>query len=258
MNDKRNSPVAVFDSGMGGISVLRELYRLMPNEDYLFFGDSANAPYGERSVEDVRHLTHTHVAHLLELGAKAVVVACNTATSAAIRTLREAYPGVPMIGLEPAIKPAVEANPGGRILILATDLTIHQGKCRTLMERYQNQAELIPLGAPGLMEFVEGGKLHTPELDAFLRRLLAPYLADPVDAVVLGCTHYPFLQEDMAKVMGPKVRFYDGGGGAARETRLLLEQGGLRNAPDHRGQITFRNSDPSGVHLELSRRLFAL
>lgn len=249
-------PVAVFDSGMGGVSVLKELYRLMPDEDYLFFGDSANAPYGGRSVDEVRALTISHVAELLALGAKAVVVACNTATSAAIQPLRERYPGIPIIGLEPAIKPAVEGNPGGRILILATDLTIRQGKCRRLMERYQNQAELIPLGAPGLMEFVERDQLHTPELDAFLRRLLAPYIARPVDAVVLGCTHYPFLQEDIASVLGSGVRFYDGGAGTARETRFLLEQAHLRNDPAHCGQITFLNSDPSGVHLALSRQLF--
>jgi glutamate racemase len=254
---KQTQPIAVFDSGMGGISVLKELYKLMPHEDYLFFGDSINAPYGVRPVEEVRSLTMGHVAHLLELGAKAVVVACNTATSAAIQPLRETYPDIPMIGVEPAIKPAAEAHVGGRILILATSLTIQQPKCRRLMARYQDQAELIPLSAPGLMDFVERNQIHTPELNAFLKELLAPYIAHPVDAVVLGCTHYPFLKEDIAQVLGDQVAFYDGGLGTARKTQDMLRQRGLENDPTHVGAITFMNSDPSGAHLQLSKELFA-
>lgn len=256
LSSRSAGPIAVFDSGMGGVSVLQELYRLMPEEDYLFFGDSANAPYGVRTPEDVRALTMSRVAELLAREAKAVVVACNTATSAAIIPLRERYPTIPIVGLEPAIKPAAEAHPGGRVLILATELTVSQPKCRLLMERYKNQAELIPLSAPGLMEFVERDQLHTPELDAFLRRLLAPFAAHPVDAVVLGCTHYPFLKEDIARVLGESVRFYDGGAGTARETRLLLRQAGLCNTPGRRGEVTFLNSEASGRSLALSKRLF--
>lgn len=258
MSGRREQPVAVFDSGMGGVSVLRELYKLMPEEDYLFFGDSAKAPYGVRTAAEVRALTMDHVARLLDMGAKAVVVACNTATSAAILPLREKYPQIPIIGLEPAIKPAVEAHPGGRVLILATELTIRQPKCRSLMERYQHQAELIPVSAPGLMEFVERDELHTPELDGFLRALLAPYLAQPVDAVVLGCTHYPFLKAEIARVLGEGVPFYDGGSGTARETRFLLQQGGIANDPAHHGAVTFLNSEASGKSLALSRRLFTM
>lgn len=251
-------PIAVFDSGMGGISVLRDLYQLMPYEDYLFFGDSANAPYGGRPVEEVRDLTMNRVAELLDIGAKAVVIACNTATSAAIVPLREKYPNIPMIGLEPAIKPAALQNPNGRVLILATRLTVAQPKCQLLMERYQDTAELIPLSAPGLMEFVERDMLHTEELDSFLRKLLAPYIENPVDAVVLGCTHYPFLKEDIAKVLGSHVRFYDGGAGTARETHFKLEQRAILNDYTHKGTIRFMNSDPSGRSLELSKRLFRL
>lgn len=256
MTNRNQQPIAVFDSGMGGISILRELYRLMPNEDYLFFGDSINSPYGGRPVEEVRALTLGHVSRLLDMGAKAAVVACNTATSAAIRPLREHYPNIPMVGVEPAIKPAAEENPGGRVLILATELTMRQPKCRLLMERYQDRAVLLPQSAPGLMEFVERDQMHTPELAAFLHKLLAPYIAEPVQAVVLGCTHYPFLREDIAQALGYDVRFYDGGPGTARETRLLLEQAGLRNEASHKGTITFLNSDPTGVQLALSRRLF--
>lgn len=258
MTERASLPIAVFDSGMGGISVLRELYQLMPYEDYLFFGDSANAPYGVRPVEEVRRLTIERVSELLEMGAKAVVVACNTATSAAIVPLRERYPSIPMIGLEPAIKPAAVQNPGKRVLILATELTVSQPKCRLLMERYRDTAELIPVSAPGLMEFVERDMLHTQELDGFLRKLLAPYIASPVDAVVLGCTHYPFLKEDISKVLGKDMKFYDGGAGTARETHFLLEQEAILNDFTHKGSIHFMNSDPTGRSLELSKRLFYL
>lgn len=246
----------VFDSGMGGVSVLRELHKQMPEEDFLYFGDSANAPYGMRTPEDARALTMENVARLLERGAKAVVVACNTATSAAIIPLRAKYPELPIVGVEPAIKPAAEAHPGGRVLILATRLTLSQPKSRLLMERYRDTAELLPLAAPGLVEFVEQDMLHTPELDAYLRELLAPYLEHPVDAVVLGCTHFPFLQRDIARVLGDGVRFYDGGSGTARETQHLLRKAGLSNDPAHTGTVTFLNSEPSGASLALSKRLF--
>lgn len=257
LNDRSTLPIAVFDSGMGGVSVLRELYRLMPEEDYLFFGDSANAPYGGRSAEEVCALTLQQAEKIVLQGIKALVIACNTATSAAIIPLRERYPHIPVVGLEPAVKPAVEAHPGGRILILATELTISQEKCQALIRRFAREAELIPQSAPGLADFVERNELHSQALRQFLRRLLSPYREEPVDAVVLGCTHYPFVATEIAAVLGG-VPCYDGGAGTAREVRALLEQAGLCQTPNHRGQVTFRNSDPSGEHLRLSRELFYL
>ncbi len=230
----------------------------MPEEDYLFFGDSANAPYGSRPVEEVRALTLAGVAHLLDMGAKCIVIGCNTATSAAVAILREKYPDIPIIGLEPAIKPAALAHPGGRVLVLATELTIHLAKCQRLMEKYSHSAHLIPLEAPGLMDFVEAGKMGTPELAEFLHKLLLPYIQEPVDAVVLGCTHYPFLKEDIAQALGYPVTFYDGGEGTARETRAQLERYGLHNEPGRKGHITFLNSDPTGRSLALSKKLFQL
>lgn len=256
MTNLKKQPIGIFDSGMGGVSVLREQYRLMPNEDYLFFGDSANAPYGSRPVEEARELTFAGVEKLLDMGAKCIVIGCNTATSAAIVPLRAKYPNIPIIGLEPAIKPAALEHPDGRVLILATELTIHLAKCQRLMEKYHNIAHLIPLEAPGLMNFVEAGEFHTPALAEFLNDLLRPYVEEPVDAVVLGCTHYPFVKEEIAEALGYPVTFYDGGEGTARETRAQLERFGLRNEPEHKGVITFLNSDPSGRSLALSKKLF--
>ena len=159
-------PVAFFDSGLGGISVLRETVRLLPQEDYLYFGDSLHAPYGVKSVDEVVRLSLENAAMLTARGIKALVVACNTVTSAAIVTLREHYPQLPIIGTEPALKPAVERHPGGRILVMATAMTLSERKFSDLRKHYQQDAEIIPLACSGLMEFVERGELSGPSLEA--------------------------------------------------------------------------------------------
>ena len=156
---KCNLPVAVFDSGVGGISVLREMVRLMPEEDFYFFGDSINAPYGTKTMEQVRQLTVDNVARMAERGIKGIVIACNTATSAAIGRLREIYTDIPVVGIEPALKPAAMEKEGARVLVLATPMTVQGSKFRNLVARYEEHATIIPVGCPGLMEFVEEGKL---------------------------------------------------------------------------------------------------
>lgn len=188
------APVAVFDSGLGGISVLRELVRTLPMENYLYFGDSLHAPYGTKTPEEVTQLSLQAAQKLLAQGAKALVVACNTATSAAIRTLRKTYPALAIVGTEPAIKPAAERHPGGRILMLATAMTVQEEKFQRLKAQYDEQAQIIPIACSGLMEYVEQGILRGPEVEGYLLDKLEPYLKVPIDAVVLGCTHYPFLR----------------------------------------------------------------
>ena len=156
----QDRPIAFFDSGLGGISVLRETVRLLPQENYLYYGDSLHAPYGVRPEAEIRALAGAAAEQLVQAGAKALVVACNTATSAAIVQLREAYPDIPVIGTEPALKPAVEKYPGGRILVMATPMTIRQEKFQALKAQYDDQAEIIGLACGGLMEFVERGELR--------------------------------------------------------------------------------------------------
>ena len=151
-------PIGFVDSGLGGLSVLREAVRLMPNEDFIYFGDSANAPYGTKEQEVIRDLTFRAVDRLLKQGIKGLAVACNTATSAAVRPLRQSYPQLPIVGIEPALKPAVEAWHGGRILVMATPMTIRQNKYQRLLQEYQSQAEIVSVPCEGLMEFVEEGK----------------------------------------------------------------------------------------------------
>ena len=217
-------PIAVFDSGVGGISVLRELVHLMPDENYIFFGDSKNAPYGGKSLEEVRELTECHVRHLLSEGAKAVVIACNTATSADVSILRKEYPDVPVVGIEPALKPAVQFMEHPRVLVMATPMTIREEKFQRLMARYEKEAEIYPLACPGIVEFVERGELNSADLKAFLYRLLKPYCEGTVDAIVLGCTHYPLLINKIIKYTPRNIRLVPQGEYVAYSLKSYLER----------------------------------
>lgn len=243
--------IAVFDSGVGGISVLRELVKQMPEEHYLYFGDSANAPYGDRTTQQVRALTLQAVEGLLTRGVKALVVACNTATSAAIHILRETYPDLIVVGIEPALKLAADRFPGGRIGVMATRVTLREEKFAHQAERFpQVRIDLIP--APGLVELIEAGYTDGPQVEALLHRILEPYVGK-LDALVLGCTHYPFVEEAIQNILGPQTVLLDGGEGTARQTRRCLEAAGLRN--EGPGSVQIENSSGSASLVELSMEL---
>ncbi len=246
-----NDYIAVFDSGVGGISVLRHLVRILPNERYLYFGDSANAPYGTRTKEEVKQLTLAAAEKLRSRDIKALVVACNTATSAAINDLRAAYPDLIVIGIEPALKLAADKFPGGNLGVMATPMTLREEKFAHLMERFADSCRIHKIPAPGLVELIEGGKADAPETDELLKTLFAPYRN--LDALVLGCTHYPFAAKAIARVLGDKVALLDGGDGTARETRRRLAEAGLlRNG---NGEIIIENSLNSEKLITLSRQL---
>lgn len=249
MIEKRNMPIAVFDSGVGGVSVLREMVRLMPKEDFYFFGDSIHAPYGTKTPEMIRKLTVENLERMAARGIKGIVLACNTATSAAISVLREIYTEIPVVGIEPAVKPAVMEKEGARVLVLATPMTVQGTKFRNLIAKYEDQATVIPVGCPGLMEFVEEGKLEGPELEAYLKKLLYPYRSGGVDAVVLGCTHYPFVKKAIADVIGPEVHILDGSAGTARELKRRLTQMDLLTDRRTEGTVIFEESIPEKIAL---------
>ena len=238
--DRTKDYIAVFDSGVGGISVLRMLRHHMPRERYVYFGDQANAPYGKRSTEDVRRLTLTAAEKLLDAyPVKALVVACNTATAAAIEDLREKYPDLIVVGIEPALKLAADRCPGGHIGVMATQVTLREEKFDHLLHRFPGCAvEKIP--APGLVELIEAGKADAPETEELLRRLLADHVGK-LDALVLGCTHYPFARKALRRVLGEGTLLLDGGDGTARETRRRLESAGLL-AADGDGELILRSS----------------
>ena len=252
---EKEYPIAVFDSGVGGISVLRELVKLMPNEDFIFFGDSKNAPYGTKSLEAVRALTLAHAKELFDAGAKGLVVACNTATSAAVRILREKYPDIPIGGIEPAVKPAVYCKEHPVVLVMATPMTIREEKFKRLCSRYEDKGEIIPLPCPGLMDFVERGDLNSDSLRSYLEELLFAHRNHPVDSVVLGCTHYPFVRDMIQEVLGPDVVVYDGGEGTAREMRRRLAEADLLNPSEEKGIVDFQNSLQDEAKIELCKKL---
>lgn len=256
--DKTTQPIAVFDSGVGGISVLKELVKILPNENYIYFGDSANAPYGMKTKEEVLNLTMQCAQDLFKRGAKALVVACNTATSAAVRVLRETYPEIPIVGIEPAVKPAVSMKEHPRVLVMATPMTIREEKFKNLMEKYSEQGEILPLACPGLMDFVERGELQSGEFRKYLEELLYEYRMDQVDAAVLGCTHYPFAKELIQEILGPEVAIFDGGAGTAREVRRRLQVAGLLNESLQPGEIRFENSSQDMGKVELCKKLLNL
>ena len=249
----KHSHIAVFDSGVGGVSVLRELRKLMPGERFYYFGDSANAPYGKKTTEQVRELTMAAGKKLLEdLSCKALVVACNTATAAAITDLREKYPDRIVVGIEPALKLACDRHPGGTIGIMATDVTLRERKLAALMERVKRDCTVIRVQAPGVVELVEAGKADTDEAVALMRQILGPYAGD-MNALVLGCTHYPFMKRAMGCVLGDAVELLDGGEGTARETRRRLLEAGLLNEGD--GELIVENSSENPEKIRLTHAL---
>lgn len=237
-------PVGLLDSGLGGISVLGEALRQLPNEDYVYYGDTANAPYGDKTPEEVLGLVHQAVERLIELRCKAIVIACNTATSVSAGKLRQEL-ALPIIGMEPALKPASLLPGEGKILVMATRVTLALPKFQALMAQYGRDA--VPVPCPGLMECVERGELEGPQVTALLRQLLGPWLSQPVKAVVLGCTHYPFLRKAIAALFPEGTPLIDGNAGSVRQLRRRLEEEGLLSNRQEPGRVTFLSSseDPS-------------
>jgi len=237
--DTINQYIGVFDSGVGGLSVLRHLRQELPCERFLYFGDGANAPYGTRPTGEIRDLTFAAAEKLMARGIKALVIACNTATAAAVKELRQTYPDTIIIGIEPALKLAADRYPGGTVGVMATPATLREGKFARLMERCADHCTVVKLPAAGLVELVEAGKANSPESEELLRPLLSPY-AGQLDAVVLGCTHYPFAADTIGKLLGPHTAILDGGKGTAQHTRRRLTEAGLLRSGD--GEIIIENS----------------
>ena len=245
--------IAVFDSGVGGISVLRHLLRYLPGERFLYFGDSANAPYGTRPTQQVRDLTLAAAEKLMrEYPVKALVVACNTATAAGIENLREKYPDLVVIGIEPALKLAADRHPSGTIGVMATQVTLREEKFDHLMHRFDADCQVEKIPAPGLVELIESGRGDSEDAMDFLHNLLDAYVGK-LDALVLGCTHYPFVKRNIAAILGPQVEILHGGRGTARETRRRLEQACLLGEGE--GSVEIINSAQNQKLMDLCWKL---
>lgn len=235
-----NAPIGIYDSGMGGLSVRREVCRLLPEESVIYLGDGKNCPYGSRSVEEIRHLSVEAVEHLLGMGCKLIVVACNTATAASIDYLRATYPSVPIVGMEPAIKPACLQTKSRVVGVLATERSLDGDLFRRTAARYGQDIEVITAPGRGFVELVECDKEQSEEAVETVRRAMQPMLDRGADHIVLGCTHYPFLLEALERAAeGYRVTFVDPSPAVARRVKQLLEVNDLLCEAGHSPQYQF-------------------
>ena len=253
MENRIDLPIAVIDSGVGGISVLRELIKIMPEERFLYLGDSKNAPYGTKSRAEVLEITKNNLEFLENRGIKALVIACNTATSAAVRILREENPDLIIVGIEPAVKPASKLCLHPRVLVMATPLTLKEEKFNSLVERFAADGEFIPLPCPGLADIIETGNVDGDEVRNYLLNLFSPYVSEKIDGIILGCTHYPHVRNIINEIWGGKVAILDGGEGTARETRRRLAEKSLLRKGD--GHVEIINSSRDERMIAISNKL---
>ena len=231
--------IGIFDSGLGGLSVWQALYDALPNESLIYLGDGKRCPYGSRSEEEVRQFTEEAVERLLSEGCKLIVLACNTATAVAIKGLRDKYPTVPFVGLEPAVKPAALTTKTGVIGVLATERSLQGDYFRRNEEKYGSEVKILKAVGEGFVEAVERNEEHTPETEALVRKAVEPLVAGGADKIVLGCTHYPFLRDVIARVAGEKVDIIDSSEAVARRVATLLDENGIRSDEGAAPRYTF-------------------
>ena len=237
MND---APIGIYDSGLGGLTVWREVRRALPGESLVYLGDGKNCPYGSRPREEVARLAREAVGALVDAGCKLVVVACNTATAAAIDSLREAFAPLPIVGMEPAVKPAYLATRSGVVGVLATERSLDGDLFRRTAARYGSGIEVVTAPGRGFVELVESDREDTPEAERTVRSAVAEMLDRGADQIVLGCTHYPFLIPVLERVVaGRDVSIVDPSPAVARRVVQLLDEGGLRAAPGRKPSYVF-------------------
>ncbi len=239
MSKNHNAPIAVFDSGVGGLSVLRAIRQQLPGEDILFLADQAHVPYGSRSLKEVRKFSKGITQYFLNQRAKLIVVACNTASAAALYYLREAFPETPFVGMEPAVKPAAENTRSGVVGVLATPATFQGELYNSVVERFANGVSLLQDTCVGLVEQIENGNLDGKESRRILETALFPMLTAGIDTVVLGCTHYPFVIPLIQEIVGPDVRVIDPAPAIARQVGRLLHQHNLKHDRANRGTTQY-------------------
>ncbi len=255
MTEQKN-PIGIFDSGVGGLSVLRSIREQMPNEDVIYVGDQAHVPYGPRSMEQIQNFSEGITRYLLKHEAKIIVVACNTASAAALKYLRETFSDIQFVGMEPAVKPAAEKTQTGKVGVLATPATFQGALYASVVERFGAGVEFFQHTCPGLVSQIELGKLDEPKTRAILEDALLPMLEKNIDTVVLGCTHYPFVIPLIEQIVGENVRVIDPAPSVARQAKRLLEAGGLLNSSDVKGRIQiYTSGDVSVVESVLPKLL---
>ncbi len=245
-----NEPIGIFDSGIGGTSIWKEVVKLVPNENTIYLADSKNAPYGEKPSEEIIALSIKNTEFLLSKGCKLIIVACNTATTNAIDYLRKNY-SIPFIGIEPAIKPAALLSKTGAIGILATKGTLSSKLFEKTTREYTKNIITIEQDGEGLVPLIEEGKLNSPEINELLSAYLKPMLKFNIDHLVLGCTHYPYLIPQIKKVIGEKVNIIDSGEAVAKQTKAILEKHNLLSTSATRSHHQFYTNAETKVLKEI-------
>ncbi len=255
MIDNKSLAIGIFDSGMGGVSVLADIIKLMPNEKYIYYGDSGNAPYGTKTPEKVRELSIDICDFFIKKGVKAIVVACNTATSAAINELRKRY-NIPIIGMEPALKPAIELGLDGKIAVMATDMTLKEKKFSKLMDKYGQERDIVKLPCPKLVELIESGVMEGEAALEGIRGCFNGINIEEISSIVLGCTHYVFLRDNIKDFVGERVCIIDGNKGTARHLKNVLKDKNLLNdTEENEILLDIYNSKEDRQIIELSKKL---
>jgi len=244
---ERSAPVGVMDSGVGGLSVLAEIQRLLPNESLLYVADCGHVPYGEKTPDYIRQRCRHIAGFFREQGAKAMVLACNTATVAAVADLRELYPDWPLVGMEPAVKPAAAATRSGVVGVLATTGTLQSAKFAALLDRFASDVRVVTQPCPGLVERIETGDLASPQLRQLLQGYVQPLLDAGCDTLILGCTHYPFLRPLLSGLVPAEVAIIDTGAAVARQLQRLLADRDLLCEGPPRGVGFWSSADPQAL-----------
>jgi len=243
----QNHPIGIFDSGVGGLSVLRAIRALMPEEPVIYFGDQGHVPYGPRSLEQVRNYSEAITKFLLNLDAKLIVVACNTASAAALHYLRDKFAGIPFVGMEPAVKPAAEYTQSGLVGVLATPATFQGALYASVIERFANGVQIFQQTCPGLVELIEQGNLEGKEPRIILEDALRPMLDRGIDTVVLGCTHYPFVIPLIKQIVGETVRVIDPAPAVAKQVERRLVSSGLKRISGQSSRLRFYTSGDANI-----------
>jgi glutamate racemase len=245
MSYGNDAPIGVFDSGVGGLTVLREINQLLPDESLLFLGDCGHIPYGEKTPEFIAERCLTIAGFFREQGAKALVVACNTATAAGVGHIRQRYPDWPVVGMEPAVKPAAEATRSGVVGVLATTGTLQSARFAALLDRFASDVRVVTQPCPGLVELIETGDLFSAAIRQLLWRYVEPLLREGCDTIILGCTHYPFLKPLLREMIPDSISLIDTGTAVARQLQRLLAERHLLAQGDARETLFWTSDDPA-------------
>ena len=252
-----NRPIGVYDSGFGGLSVWRELYRALPDESLIYLGDGKNCPYGSLPEERIREYAEQSVGELVERGCKLIVVACNTATAAAITYLRERFSQIPIVGLEPAVKPACQMTKSRKVAVVATERSLGSEKFRRAVERYGEGVEVIKAVGEGFVEAVESDQEQSPATRQKVEAVIEPLIKSGVDVIVLGCTHYPFLKSVIRNVVGERgVQIIDSGEAVEKRVESLLDKYDIRASEENDAQYEFLTFADDDYRERLRRKAF--